>query len=162
MAEARDDIDKDDAHRYLYPCDGKWKLLWLDQGGNPRTGAVTVRGNEFQQGPYVFHINFTEPMKPGFRWPLDPVYASAKAGINLIEQPLGPDIGEKIEWETTHPAFPEITWVRETVGLPPAPDTTHFGQGTDNHYTSTHSAVESTMYEEYDSSSSHDDEEDDD
>ena len=157
LVEPKDDdsFGTDVEHRYLYPCDGKWKLLWLDQTGNPRTGAITVRGNEFQQGPYVFHINFADPTKIGFRWPLDPVYATAKSGINVVDSPLGPSIGEKIEWETTHPAFPEIMWVRETVGPPPAPDTIHFGQGTDNHYTSTHSAVESSMYEEFDISSSH-------
>ena len=34
-------------------------------------------------------------------------------------------------------------------------DTIHFGQGTDNHYTSTHAATESSMYEEFDMSTAH-------
>lgn len=47
---------------------------------------------------------------------------------------MGPDIGDKVVWETTHPAFREITWERETIGEPPIQRTVHFGLG-NNEYT---------------------------
>jgi hypothetical protein len=147
MVEVSDNIDFTQMHRYMYPLDGAWQLLWQNPAGEPKTGSVHVRGNEFQQGPYMFHLNFTEPDKPGFRWPLDPVYAVAKSGVDLIEEPMGPELGESIEWETTHPAFPEIVWVRESIGPEPVPSTIHFGQGTTNHYMSNLTAEEATMYD---------------
>jgi hypothetical protein len=147
MVEVRDDMNYTQMHRYLYPLDGAWQLLWVNPAGEPKTGSVHVRGNEFQQGPYMFHLNFAEPDKPGFRWPLDPVYAVAKSGVDLIEEPMGPELGERIEWETTHPAFPEIVWVRESIGPEPVPSTIHFGQGTTNHYMSNVTADEATMYD---------------
>lgn len=117
-------------YRYLYPLDGKWRLGWTNIEGKEQTGAITVRNNEFQQGQYLFNLNFKDPETPQFRWPLDPVFATAKKGHgNLKKRPMGPSLGEKIVWETTHPAFSEITWERDSYGdpLPPIPRTTHFG-----------------------------------
>lgn len=124
-----DDIKEDERHRYMYPCDGKWKLIWQNSEGNEKTGRVTVMGNQFSQGPFVFNLDFTDPKKAYFKWPLDAVFASVKSGVNLKKRPMGPKIGDLIVWQTTHPAFEEMAWVRETIGDPPIPSTTHFGTG---------------------------------
>jgi hypothetical protein len=129
-AQEKADKAKDsEVYRYQYPFDGRWKLLWKNTEGKDQTGTITVRNNEFQQGPYLFNINFKDPETPRFRWPLDPVYAAVKRGGNVKKKPMGPDIGERVVWETTHPAFAEITWERETIGDPPIQKTTHFGIG---------------------------------
>ena len=133
IIENEKEIDPDELHRYRYPCDGRWKLIWLGAEGKEQTGSVTVRGNEFQQGPFTFNLDFTDPKKPGFKWPLDPVYATAKSGIDLTKKPTGPEIGDRIVWETTHPSFSEITWERATIGEPPLPSTIHFGYGPGNY-----------------------------
>jgi hypothetical protein len=127
--EKAENANDTDAYRYYYPFDGRWKLLWKNAEGKDQTGSITVRNNEFQQGPYLFNLNFKDPETPRFRWPLDPVYAAVKRGGSLRKKPMGPDIGERIVWETTHPAFSEITWERETIGDPPLQKTTHFGVG---------------------------------
>jgi hypothetical protein len=127
--EKKDKVDEDELHRHEYPLDGKWKLIWLNASGSQQTGNITVRNNEFQQGPYLFNLDYTEPEKIRFRWPLDPVYAAAKSGVNLKKKPTGPPVGERIVWDTTHPAFREITWQRESLGEPPIQRTVHFGFG---------------------------------
>jgi hypothetical protein len=120
-------VDEDDMARFQYPLDGNWKLLWKTPDGTPQTGGITVSNNEFQQGPYLFNINFSDSAVPKFRWPLDPVYATAKSGVNLKKKPLGPKVGERVVWETTHPAFREITWERDSIGEMPIQKTQHFG-----------------------------------
>lgn len=127
--EKADKTKEKNFHRYQYPFDGRWKLLWKNTEGKDQTGSITVQNNEFQQGPYLFNLNFKDPETPRFRWPLDPVYAAVKRGGSLKKKPTGPEIGERVVWETTHPAFSEITWERESVGDLPIASTTHFGSG---------------------------------
>lgn len=50
IPEKKDKIDDEVLHRYEYPLDGKWKLIWLNAAGGQQTGNITVRNNEFQQG----------------------------------------------------------------------------------------------------------------
>lgn len=131
----KDKINPEDMIRFQYPLDGVWKILWLSEEGKEEKGSITVCNNEFKQGPYLFNLNFSDPRVPSFRWPLDPVDAVAKSGVNLEEEPLGPDVGETIVWATTHPSFEEITWTRESIGDDPGEVSYHFGLGSDE-YTS--------------------------
>jgi hypothetical protein len=64
---------------------------------------------------------------------LDPVFAAAKSGVNLNKKPMGPFVGERIVWETTHSAFGEMTWERETIGETPCQRTIHFGIGSNEY-----------------------------
>mmetsp|Transcript_1089 Transcript_1089/g.2558 ORF Transcript_1089/g.2558 Transcript_1089/m.2558 type:complete len:472 (+) Transcript_1089:132-1547(+) len=116
-----------DKHQLLYPLDGKWKLTWQDAEGEWQNGTVNVRNNEFRQGPYTFNLMLDDSETAGFRWPLDPIYASAKSGLDLDDKPKGPGIGKRIVWETTHPNFPEMKWHRETIGGEPIQATEHLG-----------------------------------
>eukprot|EP00980_Cylindrotheca_fusiformis_P029997 scaffold24173_cov162-Cylindrotheca_fusiformis.AAC.4 len=131
-------IDKDDQKkkkpeenvRLQYPLDGAWRLFWKDIDGNEKSGKVTVRNNAFNQGPYLFNLNFSDPKHLTFKWPLDPVIAEAKSGVNLKDVPMGPEIGERIVWDTSHPAFQDgFIWERESIGEYPVQPTIHFGIG---------------------------------
>lgn len=131
-------VDKDDVKkktleefiRLRYPLDGAWRLSWKDIDGNEKSGKVTVRNNAFNQGPYLFNLNFSDPKKLSFKWPLDPVTAEVKAGANLKDDPMGPEIGDRIVWVTSHPAFQEgFVWERESIGEYPTQPTVHFGIG---------------------------------
>lgn len=116
--------------RLQYPLDGAWKLFWKDVDGKKKSGKVTVRNNAFNQGPYLFNLNFWDPKKLSFKWPLDPVIAEAKSGANLKEDPMGPEIGDRIVWSTTHPGFQEgFAWERESIGGFPMQATVHIGIG---------------------------------
>lgn len=136
ILDRKEKIDAKKLARYHYPLDGKWKLIWLNADGNQQEGAITVQNNEFQQGPYLFNLNFSDPAKPTFRWPLDPVFATAKSGVNLKKKPMGPKVGENLVWETTHPAFAQITWERETIAEEEPEQTTHHFGLTGDPYTS--------------------------
>ena len=130
-----------DLWRYMYPFDGRWKLLWTNVSGQPQVAYITVSNNSFQQGPYMFNLNFSNPRVPCFRWPVDAIDARAMSGANLKKKPLGPEIGGRIVWETTHPAFAEITWERETIDARPMQHVQHFGTSGDA-YTCNVEAIE--------------------
>jgi len=116
--------------RLQYPFDGAWKLTWKNFEDEENTAKVTIRNNQFQQGPYLFNLNMSNPKKVFFRWPLDPVTADVTSGGNLRKKPMGPEIGEVVSWKTKHPAFPEgFKWERETFGEMPVQGTLHFGVG---------------------------------
>jgi hypothetical protein len=131
--EEKSKVPKWELSRYLYPLDGEWKSSWVNSAGDEQKDSLTVTNNEFQQGPYLFNLNFDEREKPRFRWPSDPVFAAAKSGFNLNENPMGPFVGERIVWETTHADFGQMTWKRESIGETPGQSTIHFGVGSNEY-----------------------------
>jgi hypothetical protein len=141
--------------RLQYPLDGAWRLFWKDIDGNEKSGKVTVRNNAFSQGPYLFNLNFWDPKKLSFKWPLDPVIAEAKSGANLKEDPMGPEIGDRIVWSTTHPAFQEgFAWERKSIGGFPMQATVHIGIG-NNEYVEKGNGDNSAQQEAEESGTEH-------
>ena len=148
LLKKMDEINEKELYRHLYPLDGVWKVTWKNEDDEAETGRLTVRNNEFQQGSSLFNLNFEEPEKPRFRWPLNPIWAAAKSGVNLKKKPVGPRIGEKIVWETLHPEFREIVWLRESIGKPSIQRTVHFGIGHNEYSTGITSVTPNTNDDE--------------
>ena len=119
-------IDADERYRHLFPCDGNWTLIY-EKDGEEKRGQVIVHGNQFRQGPYTFSLNFSNPKEVGFKWPLDPVFATSVSGIDLTTRPMGPEVGDQIVWKTTHHLYEEIIWERVDVTESTFRSTQHFG-----------------------------------
>jgi Zinc finger, C3HC4 type (RING finger) len=112
-----------------YPMDGRWTLLWTDSLGYEKRGEVHVVNNEYKQGGWSFYLNFDDPLHPSVRWPRSKHWQWVEDGVNLKEEPLGPPAGSKIQWKTSDPRFPELFWIRQTVGPLPVPRVILFGMG---------------------------------
>jgi hypothetical protein len=112
-----------------YPMDGRWTLIWTDSLGHENRAEVHVISNEYKQGGWPFHFNFDDPLHPCVRWPRSVHWQWIEEGVNLQEEPLGPPVGRKIKWKTSDPRFPELYWIRQTVGPLPVPRVILFGMG---------------------------------
>lgn len=112
-----------------YPMDGRWTLVWTDSQGLEKRADVHVISNEYKQGRWSFHFNFDDPLHPSVRWPRSAHWQWIEEGVNLKEEPSGPPAGRKIKWKTSDPRFPELYWIRQTVGPLPVPRVILFGMG---------------------------------
>jgi hypothetical protein len=114
-----------------YPLDGNWTVLWYVQGMEKRT-TIQVIGNTYMQSNWPFYLNFTDFRRPCIQWPRSTTVQVAERGVDLYTCPMGPEIGERIYWTTSSPNFPELQWIRQSIGnLPPPPQVIVFGTGQD-------------------------------
>lgn len=125
--------NSDDEQHYSnpWPFDGRWKVNWYE----PKSGEAhfTIVAGSFEFGPTTYRINISNPECVEIVWPRgniegeEGVVQTAVSGLNLAEQPDGPDVGSLITWTTDHRDYPKITWTRETVAGPPPPKVELFG-----------------------------------
>jgi hypothetical protein len=112
-----------------YPMDGRWTVSWINAMGCEKTSEIVVANNEFQQSGWSFYLNFSDPQHPFALWPRSHHRQWVEEGVDLTTEPMGPKPGSKIRWTTSDPRFPELFWVRQTVGPLPTPKVILFGMG---------------------------------
>lgn len=121
------DASEEEILRLQYPLDGHWKLTWTNVDNEEMTEKVIVRNNEFIQGRCLFNLDMSDPRRVFYRWPRDTATAHATSGLNLMKNPMGPEIGEVVSWKAGHPDFPEgFEWERLTFGEMPVQGALHF------------------------------------
>merc|ERR1712176_1087283 len=95
--------------------DGKWKVIWED--GNSK--VITIKRHSWNLLKRNYQIQFDiyeDQYRPWFQWPeLSPSTSQTVVQTSATSFLLGTralKLNENIEWTTTHPSFPKITWTR--------------------------------------------------
>lgn len=114
-----------------FPLDGRWTISWTTSTGEEKRADIHVKNNEYRQSGWSFYLDFEDPRHPTIRWPRSEHKQTVIDGVDLVANPMGPALGEKIRWATTSPNFSEILWDRQTVGPVPSPHAILFGMGPD-------------------------------
>mmetsp|Transcript_1752 Transcript_1752/g.3810 ORF Transcript_1752/g.3810 Transcript_1752/m.3810 type:complete len:715 (+) Transcript_1752:113-2257(+) len=112
-----------------YPMDGRWTVVWKNQLGEEQRNEIHVINNEFKQSRWSFYFNFQDPSRVFVQWPRSKHRQTIVAGVDLIQQPLGPPTGHRIQWETSDPNAPDLVWIRQTIGPVPTEKVHHYGMG---------------------------------
>ena len=112
-----------------HPLDGRWTVVWENRAGEERRHEIHVINNEFRQCGWPFYLNFQDPSRVVVHWPRSRFQQAIVEGVDLLEQPMGPPVGERIRWETTDPNSPGLVWIRQTIGPNPVEIVHNYGMG---------------------------------
>ena len=118
-----------------YPFDGKWIVQWIRSKSDMRSdidftngGQITVVCNKFTFNDISYRLcfeteegseerNSDERINPTvyFDWPIPRNIPSIRqvveSGVNLKQNPLGPDVGSVVVWTVNHRDYHRIFWV---------------------------------------------------
>lgn len=114
-----------------HPMDGRWTVVWKNRDGEECHDEIHVINNEFKQSGWSFYFNFQDPTHIFVQWPRSRHRQIIVEGVDLITQPLGPPVGQRILWETTDSNAPGLVWIRQTAGPVPVEKVHHYGAGRD-------------------------------
>ena len=133
-----DDNDIDDSIKRRYPLDGTWKLQYLKRqqdldvvDDRLPTSNITVVGNKFMHQTTLYNICIPRETgnvnddnsnssgsdhKVHFDWAIQdgdnqPYRQVVESGLDLRENPHGPDVGSVVIWTVDHPDYHRISWV---------------------------------------------------
>ena len=99
-----------------HPLDGKWNMEWKNTKGKAMKVELIVKDSQYFQSGVPFVLNFDDPQHPFIPWPNSDNKQTVEEGLNLLEEPRGPKVGDRILWRTTSASFPELFWTRKTIG----------------------------------------------
>lgn len=122
------EADQNEENYYKrFPLSGKWTVRWQrsDQKGVDRNSLLTASMEVIRNSISMFGRNYhiqlgsAEEERVHFYWPgsTEPngqVLQVAESGIDLKNQPEGPDVGQTIIWTVSSPDYHRIFWTRET------------------------------------------------
>jgi len=112
-----------------HPFDGRWTVVWKKNTGREQRDEIHVVNNEFKQSGWSFYFNLQNPGHVFVNWPRSKHRQTIVEGVNLLKQPMGPLVGDKIRWETSESNAPDLVWIRQTIGPNPVEIVHNYGMG---------------------------------
>ena len=112
-----------------HPFDGRWTVLWKNNTGSEQRDEIHVVNNEFKQSGWSFYFNLQTPGRVFVHWPRSKHRQTIVEGVDLLNQPMGPLVGDKIRWETSERNAPDLVWIRQTIGPNPVEIVHNYGMG---------------------------------
>ena len=112
-----------------HPMDGRWTVVWMTRTGVERRSEIHVINNEFKQSGWSFYFNFQDPSNVFVHWPRSRHRQTIVEGVDLINEPLGPAVGQRVKWKTSDPNAPDLVWIRQTIGPNPVEVVHNYGMG---------------------------------
>lgn len=112
-----------------HPMDGRWTVVWNAKTGEEMRNEIHVINNKFKQSGWSFYFSFQDPSNVYVYWPKSRHKQTIVEGVDLIKEPMGPKVGERISWETSDPNAPNLVWIRQTIGPNPVEKVHNYGMG---------------------------------
>ena len=112
-----------------HPMDGRWTVVWNTRTGEERRNEIHVINNEFKQSEWSFYFNFQDLSNVFVHWPRSKHRQTIVGGVDFLKEPLGPSVGQRIQWKTSDPNAPDLVWIRQTIGPNPVEMVHNYGMG---------------------------------